>query len=147
MANRRTFLMATGAALAAGIVPSRAQDYPNRPIRIVVPLAAGGMADILARTIAAKLTEAGHTTLVENRTGGAGVIGADAVAKSPADGYTLLMGLHATQAILVHLQKLPYDPAKDFAPVIHAATVPNVLLLHEGVPAASLPMPKPIPAS
>ena len=96
------------------------------------------MADILARTIAAKLTEAGHTAVVENRTGGSGVIGADAVAKSPADGYTLLMGLHATQAILVHLQKLPYDPAKDFAPVIHAATVPNVLLVHEGVPATSL---------
>ena len=138
MATRRTFLVASGAALAAGIAPSRAQDYPNRPIRIIVPLAAGGMADILARTIAAKLTEAGHTAVVENRTGGAGVIGADAVAKSPADGYTLLMGLHATQAILVHLQKLPYDPAKDFAPVIHAATVPNVLLVHEGVPATSL---------
>ena len=138
MANRRTFLISAGAALATGIAPTRAQDYPNRPIRIIVPLAAGGMADILARTIAAKLTEAGHTAVVENRTGGSGVIGADAVAKSPADGYTLLMGLHATQAILVHLQKLPYDPAKDFAPVIHAATVPNVLLVHEGVPATSL---------
>ena len=69
--------------------------------------------------------------MVENRTGGSGVIGADAVAKSPADGYTLLMGLHATQAILVHLQKLPYDPAKDFAPVIHVATVPNVLLVQQ----------------
>ena len=138
MANRRTFLISAGAALAAGIAPTRAQDYPNRPIRIIVPLAAGGMADILARTIAAKLTEAGHTAVVENRTGGAGVIGADAVAKSPPDGYTLLMGLHATQAILVHLQKLPYDPAKDFAPVIHVATVPNVLLVHEAVPTASL---------
>ena len=138
MATRRTFLVAGGAALAAGIMPLRAQDYPNRPIRIIVPLAAGGMADILARTIAAKLSEAGHTAVVENRTGGSGVIGADAVAKSPADGYTLLMGLHATQAILVHLQKLPYDPARDFAPVIHAATVPNVLLVHEGVPATSL---------
>ena len=138
MTTRRTFLMAAGAALAAGVAPTRAQDYPNRPIRIIVPLAAGGMADILARTIAAKLTEAGHSVVVENRTGGAGVIGADAVAKSPADGYTLLMGLHATQAILVHLQKLPYDPAKDFAPVIHAATVPNVVLVHEGVPATSL---------
>jgi len=138
MATRRAFLVASGAALAAGIAPARAQDYPNRPIRIIVPLAAGGMADILARTIAAKLSEAGHTAVVENRTGGAGVIGADAVAKSPPDGYTLLMGLHATQAILVHLQKLPYDPAKDFAPVIHVATVPNVLLVHEAVPTASL---------
>jgi tripartite-type tricarboxylate transporter receptor subunit TctC len=137
MLNRR-MLLASGAALAAGITPSRAQDFPSRPIKIIVPLAAGGMADILARVVALKLTEAGHTTVVENRTGGSGVIGADQVAKSAPDGYTLLMGLHATQAILVHLQKLPYDPAKDFAPVIHCATVPNVLLINNAVPAASL---------
>jgi tripartite-type tricarboxylate transporter receptor subunit TctC len=138
MLNRRTLLLG-GATLAGSAGLLHAQDYPSRPIRIIVPLAAGGMADILARTIAAKITEAtGATVVVENRTGGSGVIGADAVAKSPPDGYTLLMGLHATQAILVHLQKLPYDPAKDFAPVIHAATVPNVLLVHNSVPANSL---------
>ncbi len=138
MLNRRTLLLSC-AALSVGASRVSAQEYPSRPIRIIVPLAAGGMADILARTIATKVTEAtGATVVVENRTGGAGVIGADAVAKSPADGYTLLMGLHATQAILVHLQKLPYDPAKDFAPVIHAATVPNVLLVHNSVPANSL---------
>jgi tripartite-type tricarboxylate transporter receptor subunit TctC len=138
MLNRRTLLLG-GAAFAGSAGLLHAQDYPSRPIRIIVPLAAGGMADILARTIAAKITEAtGATVVVENRTGGSGVIGADAVAKSPPDGYTLLMGLHATQAILVHLQKLPYDPAKDFAPVIHAATVPNVLLVHNSVPANSL---------
>ena len=103
MLNRRTLLL-SGAALAAATASGRAQDYPSRAIRIVVPLAAGGMADILARTIAAKITETtSHSVVVENRTGGAGVIGADAVAKSPADGYTLLMGLHATQAILVGL--------------------------------------------
>jgi len=138
MLNRRTLLLG-GAAFAGNAGRVVAQDYPSRPIRIIVPLAAGGMADILARTIAAKIAEAtGATVVVENRTGGSGVIGADAVAKSPPDGYTLLMGLHATQAILVHLQKLPYDPAKDFAPVIHAATVPNVLLVHNSVPANSL---------
>ena len=138
MLNRRALLIACG-ALAAGAGRAHAQDYPSRPIRIIVPLAAGGMADILARVIAQKINEAtGHAVVVENRTGGAGVIGADAVAKSPADGYTLLMGLHATQAILVHLQKLPYDPAKDFAPVVHVATVPNVLLVHNSVPANSL---------
>ena len=138
MLNRRTLLLG-GAAFAGSAGRVDAQVYPSRPIRIIVPLAAGGMADILARTIAAKITEAtGATVVVENRTGGSGVIGADAVAKSPPDGYTLLMGLHATQAILVHLQKLPYDPAKDFAPVIHAATVPNVLLVHNSVPANTL---------
>jgi tripartite-type tricarboxylate transporter receptor subunit TctC len=137
MLDRRSLLL-SGAALAAGIAPVSAQDFPSRPIRIIVPLAAGGMADILARVIATKLGEAGHTCVVENRTGGSGVIGADAVAKSAADGYTLLMGLHATQAILVHLQKLPYDPAKDFAPVVHVATVPNVLLVNNSVPATSL---------
>jgi tripartite-type tricarboxylate transporter receptor subunit TctC len=138
MTSRRTFLILGGATLAAASTPAAAQDYPARTIRIIVPLAAGGMADILARTIAAKLTEAGHTAVVENRAGGSGVIGADAVAKSPADGYTLLMGLHATQAILTHLIKLPYDPAKDFAPVVHVATVPNVLLVHSSIPANSL---------
>ena len=138
MLNRRTMLLGAG-AFAAGAARAHAQDYPSRPIRIIVPLAAGGMADILARVIAQKITETtGHSVVVENRTGGGGVIGADAVAKSPADGYTLLMGLHATQAILVHLQKLPYDPAKDFAPVVHVATVPNVLLVHNSVPANSL---------
>ena len=138
MLNRRALLIA-GGAFAAGAGRAHAQDYPSRPIRIIVPLAAGGMADILARVIAQKVNEAtGHAVVVENRAGGGGVIGADAVAKSPADGYTLLMGLHATQAILVHLQKLPYDPAKDFAPVVHVATVPNVLLVHNSVPANSL---------
>jgi tripartite-type tricarboxylate transporter receptor subunit TctC len=138
MLNRRALLIA-GGAFAAGAGRAHTQDYPSRPIRIIVPLAAGGMADILARVIAQKINEAtGHAVVVENRTGGGGVIGADAVAKSPADGYTLLMGLHATQAILVHLQKLPYDPAKDFAPVVHIATVPNVLLVHNSVPANSL---------
>jgi len=137
MLDRRTVLLG-GAALTAAMPFAHAQDFPARPIRIVVPLAAGGMADILARVIAAKLGEAGHTAVVENRTGGSGVIGADSVAKAAPDGYTLLMGLHATQAILVHLQKLPYDPAKDFAPVIHVATVPNVLLVNNAVPATSL---------
>jgi tripartite-type tricarboxylate transporter receptor subunit TctC len=137
MLDRRRLLLA-GAALTVTTPRAFAQDFPTRPIKIVVPLAAGGMADILARVIAAKLGEAGHTAVVENRTGGSGVIGADSVAKSAPDGYTLLMGLHATQAILVHLQKLPYDPAKDFAPVIHVATVPNVLLVNNAVPATSL---------
>ena len=89
MLNRRTLLLSS-AMLATGAARAGAQDYPARPIRIIVPLAAGGMADILARVIAAKLTEAGHTAVVENRTGGSGVIGADAVAKSPAASGTMM---------------------------------------------------------
>ena len=129
MANRRTFLVA-----AAPRSPPASRRRARRTIRTVRSASSCRSRPAAWRTFwrapsRPKLTEAGHTAVVENRTGGAGVIGADAVAKSPADGYTLLMGLHATQAILVHLQKLPYDPAKDFAPVIHAATVPNVLLV------------------
>src|SRR6266849_834359 len=98
--------LACAATLAAMIAPSsaRAQNYPTQPIKIIVSLAPGGVADILARTLAAKLGEAGKTVVVENRTGGAGVIGADAVAKSQPDGYTLYMGFHGTQSILPHLQ-------------------------------------------
>ena len=126
MLDRRTLLL-SGAAFAAAARAGRG--------RRTIPRVRSGSScrsrpaawpTFWRASIAQKITETtGHSVVVENRTGGAGVIGADAVAKSPADGYTLLMGLHATQAILVHLQKLPYDPAKDFAPVIHVATVPE----------------------
>ena len=127
--------------LAANIFPAglaHAQTFPTQPIKIIVSLAPGGVADLLARVLAAKLGEAGKTVVVENRTGGAGVIGADAVAKSAPDGYTLYMGFHGTQSILPHLQaKLPYDAAKDFAPIIFIATSPNILIVHPSVPANS----------
>jgi tripartite-type tricarboxylate transporter receptor subunit TctC len=133
-------LRAFGATLAltgALAEPAGAQQYPSQPIKIVVSLAPGGVADILARALAAKLGEAGKTAVVENRTGAAGVIGADAVAKSPPDGYTLYMGFHGTQSILPHLTKMPFDPAKDFVPVIFIATSPNILVVHPSVPANS----------
>jgi tripartite-type tricarboxylate transporter receptor subunit TctC len=128
--------------LAATIVcapgSAHAQSYPSQPIKIIVSLAPGGVADILARILAAKLGEAGKTVVVENRTGGGGVIGADAAAKSPPDGYTLYMGFHGTQSILPHLQaKLPYDAAKDFVPIIFIATSPNILIVHPSVPVNS----------
>jgi tripartite-type tricarboxylate transporter receptor subunit TctC len=119
-------------------VPALAQTYPSQPIKIVVSLAPGGVADIVARAFAAKLGEAGRTVVVENRTGAGGTIGADAVAKSAPDGYTLYMGFHATQSILPHLMaKLPYDAVKDFAPVIFIATSPNILIVHPSVPVTS----------
>jgi tripartite-type tricarboxylate transporter receptor subunit TctC len=130
------------AALLAAMtaMPAAAQSYPTKPIKIIVSLAPGGLADILARTAAQHLGEAGkQSVVVENRTGAAGVIGADAAAKSAPDGTTLYLGLHSTNAILPFLNsKLPYDPAKDFAPVIHIATFPNVLVVNAAVPAASV---------
>jgi tripartite-type tricarboxylate transporter receptor subunit TctC len=133
------FVTAVGLAAAAAN-PAAAQDFPNRPIRIIVPTAPGGMSDVLSRTFATKLTErTGHTVTVENRTGGAGVIAANYVAKSPADGYTIYLGFHGTQSVLQHLDpKLPYDPAKDFAPVVFLTTGPNVLVVHPSVSAHSV---------
>jgi tripartite-type tricarboxylate transporter receptor subunit TctC len=124
-------------ALALACLPiptANAQQYPTQPIKIIVSLAPGGVADIVARALAQKLGETGKTVLVENRTGAGGAIGADAAAKSPPDGYTLYMGFHATQSILPHLTKLPFDPAKDFTPVIFIATSPNILVVHPSVP-------------
>jgi tripartite-type tricarboxylate transporter receptor subunit TctC len=127
-------------ALALGCLsPAWAQDYPNRPIKIIVPTPPGGMADLLARTLGQKLTEAsGQPVVVENRTGAAGVVAADAVAKSAPDGYTLMLGFHGVLSILPHLTKLPYDPVRDLIPVSHLALIPNVLVVHPDVPAKTV---------
>jgi tripartite-type tricarboxylate transporter receptor subunit TctC len=108
-------------------VPVRAEDYPSKPVKIIVSLAPGGLADMFARLFAQHVTEATkQAVVVENRTGGAGVVGAEAAAKAPGDGYTLYLGLHSTIAILQYLNpKLPYDPAADFVPVVHIATRPT----------------------
>jgi tripartite-type tricarboxylate transporter receptor subunit TctC len=128
-------LGAIGAALIAASV-AQAQDYPSKPIKILVPTAAGGIADQIARIVAQHLTDnAKQTVVVENRTGGGGAIAAEAVAKSPPDGYTILLGLHATNAILPLLNpKLGYDPTKDFAQVIHVGTFPNLLVVNAKLP-------------
>lgn len=132
---------ALGAALLAMSLwapAAHAQQYPSQPIKIIVSLAPGGVADIVARALAAKLGEQGKQVVVENRTGGGGIIGADAAAKSAPDGYTFYMGFHATQSILPHLNsKLPYNPAKDFVPVIFITTSPNILIVHPSVPATT----------
>src|SRR5262249_25034448 len=131
-----TVFAAAVAAFMTASTAAGAQSYPSQPIKIIVSLAPGGVADIVARAFAAKLGEQGKQVVVENRTGGGGIIGADAAAKSPPDGYTLYMGFHATQSILPHLNsKLPYDPAKDFVPVIFITTSPNILVVHPSVPA------------
>ena len=139
-ARLRRTVAALAAILVFGSSAGRAEDFPRQTIKIIVPLAAGGMADIFARTFAQKVGEAtGATIVVENRTGGGGTIGADAVAKAPADGYTLLMGLHAVLTILPQLgTKLPYDPVKDFTPVALVAAVPNVLVVNPALPVKSV---------
>ena len=106
--------VAFAGVLALAPAPVRGQDYPARPIKIIVPLSAGGLADTLARIVAQRLGEAsGQAVVVENRPGGAGAVGAEAVARAPADGYTLFMGSLGTNAVLAHLTRLNFDPAKD----------------------------------
>ena len=120
-------------AMGAATVPVFAQGaWPAKPVRIVVPFAPGGTTDILARAVAPELSKAfGQTFVVENRAGAAGNLGADIVAKSPADGYTLLMGTVGTHGINKSLySKLPYDPQKDFAPITLVAGVPNVMVMN-----------------
>lgn len=117
-----------------------ATAYPQKPIRLVVPFTPGGSADILGRTIAHELTQAwGQTVVVENVAGAGGSIGADKVAKAPADGYTLLMGHIGTLAVNPSLYpKLLYNPLKDFAPVAWVARVPNILVVNAQLPVKSL---------
>ena len=119
---------------------SYAQSYPSKPIKIVVPYPAAGTPDILSREIAAKLSSAlGQQVIVDNRPGAGGNIGSDLVAKSAPDGYTLLMATVATHSINQALyKKLPFDPIKDFAPIILVATTPNVLVVNPELPAKTV---------
>ncbi len=123
-----------------GAAPARAQEYPSRPIRLVVPFPAGGATDIVARTIATKLQDAWKVpVVVENRTGAAGIVGTEIVLKSPADGYTLLMGTNGPHVLNPHLYaSLPYDPLKDFAGVAQAVQSPYVLVVNPSVPARTV---------
>jgi tripartite-type tricarboxylate transporter receptor subunit TctC len=116
-----------------------AQDFPSRPIRLIVQTQPGGLIDQLARTFGQKLTEnTGAVAVIENRTGGGGLIAAEHVLNSPADGYTVYVASHGSQAIHPHLTKLSFDPVKAFAPVIYLATTPTLLVVHPSVPAKSL---------
>jgi tripartite-type tricarboxylate transporter receptor subunit TctC len=117
-----------------------AQAYPAKPVRIIVPFAPGGAVDITARAIAPGLTEQfGQSFIVDNRGGAGGIIGADLVAKSAPDGYTLLMGSNSTVSVAPSLYpKNPYHPIRDFAPVSLVATMPFVLDVHPSVPAKSV---------
>jgi tripartite-type tricarboxylate transporter receptor subunit TctC len=134
---------ACGAALAlAGMLPAfaYAQSYPQKPVRFIVPYAAGGAGDIFARTIAQKLSEAmGQQFIVDNRPGANGIIGMELVAKSPPDGYTIVMGNSAPMVLNPSLYaKLPYDPIKGFAPVTQGTLYPYILIVHPSIPVRSV---------
>jgi tripartite-type tricarboxylate transporter receptor subunit TctC len=110
-----------------------AETYPSKPIKIIVPFAAGGTTDLLARAVGAELQKSmGQSVIIDNRPGAGGNIGADVVAKSTPDGYTLLMGTVGTHAINQSLYpKMPFDPIKDFTPVSLVASVPNVMVVNK----------------
>lgn len=144
--SRRT-LLAAGAALTAplampALLPgtARAQEaWPNQPIRLVVPFSAGGPTDIPARLIAEELSKTlPQRVIVENRTGAGTVVGADAVAKAPKDGHTLLYTTIAQAAIRAIYPTLPFDPVKDFTPVAMVGTIPMLMMVNKDVPAKTL---------
>jgi tripartite-type tricarboxylate transporter receptor subunit TctC len=140
--TRRRALVGCGGALVAlaGRNAVAQAVYPNRAIKIIVPYPAGGTTDFLGRLIAERLKAGlGATVNVENKAGAATSLGAEQVAKSPADGYTLLLATSTTLAINKTLyKKLPYDPVKDFAPVALVAAVPFALIVSPSIPAATL---------
>ena len=134
-------LARTACVLAIALVvtlPAAAQDYPKRPIELVVPFVAGGTTDNIARLMAQRFSESwGQTVVVNNRAGGGSTIGTNAVAKAPPDGHTLLVTTIGF-AINAGLQKLPYDPIGAFTPITELASLPLVLVVHASVPATNL---------
>ncbi len=148
LSRRRTLITAAaGAATMAGLgAAPRAQSrsgsepFPTRPIRIIVPYGAGSTTDMTMRMIAPRMSQLlGQPLVIDNKSGATGVIGSDAVAKSPPDGYTLVMGTVASHATLVPLvPTLPYDVLRDFTPIGLAATPPGLVVIHPSVPARTL---------
>ncbi|MDQ5849408.1 MAG: tripartite tricarboxylate transporter substrate binding protein [Pseudomonadota bacterium] len=131
---------AIAALLLACTLPAAAQPYPAKPVRIICAFPVGGIADLYARIIGGRLGDAwGQPIVVENRTGAGGTIAAEAVAKSPPDGYTLVMGSVGTHAVNVSLfSKLPYDPVKDFAAIALVLEAEGLLVVHPTVPAQNI---------
>jgi len=126
--------------LAAWCAVAGAQAFPSKPIRIVVPFSAGGPTDITARQIAPRMTELlGQSIVIDNRAGATGIIGAELVAKSPPDGYTLMMATASVVAInMVTYSKLPYDTLRDFQPLTPVMTTTTILVVHPSLPAKNL---------
>ena len=127
------------AAAFLAITAAQAQPYPSKPIRIVVPYPAGGVVDVVARSIGEQLSKnIGQPVVVENRVGAASSIGTELVARSPADGYTLILASPAHTANISLYPKLSWHPLKSFAPVVMVGVIPNVIVVHPSVPARTL---------
>lgn len=142
--KRRTLLGLTAAAAAAPAMRTafaKEDNWPNRPVRMIVPFPAGGATDIIARILADKLsTSLGQSFIVDNRGGASGIIGQEAAARAPADGYTLLLTGNGPHAINISLfERMPYDPLKDFSQISLTSILPLVLNVHPSVPAKTLP--------
>jgi len=128
---KKPLLALAAAVLALAQLPALAQSWPARTVKIIVPFPAGGPTDVLTRYLAEKLSaQLGQPVVVENKPGAGGSIGADLVAKSAPDGYTLVMATASTHSIGPYLGKLPYDPVKDFTAITLTSTVPLVLVAH-----------------
>ncbi len=134
-------LQCLSALLLVASFGSAHAQYPTKPIRMIVPYAAGGTTDVLARIMADKLgTALGQAVVIEYRPGAGGTIGAEAAARAPNDGYTIVMGAPGTHSTATSLYaKLPYDPVKDFAPIVHVANVPNSIIVNPTLPVKSVP--------
>jgi tripartite-type tricarboxylate transporter receptor subunit TctC len=140
MMTRRLLLSSVAATAAIfATTPTKAGQWPQRPIRMIVPFPPGGLTDGIARLIGQRLSESlGQPFLVENIGGAAGAIAAKAVAQAPADGYTILMATLPQIAILPALGHVPYDPMKDFTPISNIASAPFVLMVNKNIPASNL---------
>jgi len=138
--KRRDFIALAGAATVVGARPAKAEDFPSRPVKIVVPVSTGGATDQLARFLAQKLGERLHGSVyVENKTGAGSIIGTSYVQKSPPDGYTLLMGGIFNMVMITALMKdPPFDPPRDFAAVGYLAAYPFVVIVRADLPVNSL---------
>lgn len=139
MFNRRTLIQASASGLALCALPSWAQEFPSRPVKVIIPFPPGGPTDVLGRIVAQKLSERlGQHFVVDNKPGASGMIGADMVAKAPADGYTLLVNasLHVINPSLY--EKNRYDAIADFTPLSNLADVPLVLVVHPQTPAQTV---------
>ncbi|MDB5901530.1 MAG: bordetella uptake protein [Betaproteobacteria bacterium] len=133
-----TAALFVAAAASGGAIGS--SEYPARPIRMVVPFAAGGVSDITARVLASRMQESlGQRLVIDNRGGAGGMIGTDIVAKAAPDGYTLVLASNGTHAVVPHLyKKVPYDPVKDFAPIGMVSISPQVLAVNKDLPVKSV---------